>query len=71
MPGEPPPKLYTKKHFALAFSAIVVGASLGPFREFRASGAISGATLGASAVALVLGAAIVVVIGRYANRPVE
>ena len=63
------PKLYTKKTFAIAFSAVLIGASLGIYREYRDTGSVSKVTIGASVVALLIGVIIIVVIGRYANKP--
>jgi hypothetical protein len=63
------PKLYTKKTFAIAFTAILIGACLGCYREFRDTGAVSETRVVVSAVVLVIGTVSVVLVGRYANKP--
>ena len=68
-PKRPRPKLMTKGKFFIMFCALLVGASLGIVREYRSKGTVSVATIGASIAAFIIGLILIVVIGRYANKP--
>ena len=59
----------TKGKFFIMLCALLVGASLGILREYRAKGNVSPATIGASVGTFVIGVVIVAVIGWYANKP--
>jgi len=59
----------TKGKFFLMFCAILVGTSLGIFREYCARGSVSRVTIGASIGAFVICLIILVVMGWYANKP--
>jgi hypothetical protein len=65
------PNLFTRGKFFLSFIAILFGSSLLIIREYLAKGSVSGVTLGASVLAFVIGLIILVVLGRYANKPEE
>jgi hypothetical protein len=65
----PQPKLFTRGKFFIIFIAILLGPSLFIMREYRARGSVSGGTLVASGMTLVIGLIIIVVIGWYANKP--
>jgi hypothetical protein len=65
------PKLFTIGKFFLAFIAILFGSFLLIIREYLAKGNVSGVTIGASVAAFVIGLIILVVLGRYANKPEE
>ncbi len=62
------PKLYTKSKIILILSAMVFGASLNIFREWKNSGQISSGTLIGSAFALVVGVVLLLVIRRYSDK---
>ena len=64
-PKRPQPKLMTKRKFFVSFCAILVGPSLGIFREYRAKGSVSGVTTGASIGAFVICLIILVVMGLH------
>jgi hypothetical protein len=70
-PKRPKPKLVTRGKFFLPLIAILLGSSLLVVREYLAKGRVSGLTLGASLAALVIGLIILMVLGRYANKPEE
>ena len=59
----------TNGKFFIMFCALLVGASLGIVREYRSKGTVSAATIGVSIAAFIIGLIIIVVIGRYANKP--
>jgi predicted Na+-dependent transporter len=63
------PKLMTKGKFALCLAAVIVGASLQPVREYRATGAVSTQTGVIAAITFCIGLAIVLAVGWWANRP--
>ena len=63
------PKLMTKGKFVLLLGAVLVGASLGSVREYRAKGSVSTVTLVSSIAAFVVGLVILMVVTRYANKP--
>ena len=63
------PKLFTKKTYAITFTAVLIGASLGIYREYRDMGSVTNITIGSSAIAFVIGIVIIVLVGRHANKP--
>jgi Na+/citrate or Na+/malate symporter len=65
----PQPKPMTKGKFFIMLCVLLVGASLGILREYRAKGNVSPVAIGASVGAFVIGVVIVAVIGWYANKP--
>ena len=58
-----------KGKFVLLLGAVLVGASLGSVREYRAKGSVSTVTLVSSIAAFVVGLVILMVVTRYANKP--
>jgi hypothetical protein len=68
-PRRPQPKLFTRGKVILILGALIVGATLGIVREYRADGRVSGVTIGASAAALAIGLAILYVMAWYGNKP--
>ena len=65
------PKLCTGGKFFLSFIAILFGSSLLIIREYLAKGSVSGVSFGASVLAFVISLIILMVLGRYANKPEE
>jgi hypothetical protein len=65
------PKPFTSGKFLISFIAILFGSSWSIVREYRCEGSVSGATIGASVTAFVIGLIILVVLGWYANKPEE
>lgn len=63
------PKLYTKKTFFIAFTAVLIGVMLSLYREYKDTGSVSGVTIGASLAVLVVGIVMIVLVGRFANKP--
>lgn len=59
----------TKSKFALCLFAVIIGAALQPFREYRTTGTVSGLTATIAAIVFCIGLAMVVAVGWWANRP--
>lgn len=66
---QPQPKLFARGKFFILFIAILFGVLLFIIREYLAKGSVSGVTIGASVMTLVIGLIIIVVVGWYANKP--
>jgi hypothetical protein len=67
----PEPQRLIRGKFFLPFTAILCGSALLIIREYLAKGRVSGIVLGASFLALVIGLIILIILGRYANKPEE
>jgi FtsH-binding integral membrane protein len=67
-PKRPQPNLLTRGKFFTILIAILFGVFLFIIREYLSKGSVSGATLVASGITLLIGLIIIVVVGRYANK---
>ena len=67
--GDPPKKLVSWWHWALAIVAVTAGSSLSLYREHRDTGTVQTSSLVISAITFCFGFAIVAGVFLYANRP--
>ena len=63
------PKLMTWDRFALCVAGAIVGVSLQPIREYRATGTVSRLTLVIAAIVFCIGLALILAVSWWANRP--
>jgi hypothetical protein len=68
---QPKRNIHPRGRFFLPFVAILLGSFLLIIHEYLIKGRVSGITLGASALAFVIGLIILLVLGWHANKPEE